>query len=160
MYVNDTLNLKDGYLDLSAQAGLTPEIRLVVNDNNIGAQTKYFQDDNEIKITNFNGSTTGEVEITPTHTIFRGGQVITQRNSAVNIAVTANDYMIVSTATLTATLPLAPNNGETHIFKSRGGTMTVNGNGKNIDTAATTTVPLNSSRTLVFNSALNIWTIN
>lgn len=160
MYINDTLNLKDGYIDLSAQAGLTPEIRLVVNDNNIGAQTKYFQDDNEIKITNFDGTTTAEIEITPTHTIFRGGQVITQRNSAVNIAVTANDYMIVSTATLTATLPLAPNNGETHIFKSRGGTMTVNGNGKNIDTAATTIVPLNSSRTLVFNTALNIWTIN
>ncbi len=163
MYINDTLNLKDGYIDLSAQSGLTPEIRLVVNDNNIGAQTKYFQDDNEIKITNFDGSTTAEIEITPTHTKITGGKGVTQRNTAVNTAVTAGDYMIVATVNpLTITLPAAPYNGEEHIIKAITATVpspiTINGNGKNIDAAATATIITNyGSRTLIFNSALNIW---
>jgi len=133
MYVNDTLNLKDGYIDLSAQAGITPEIRLVVNDNNIGAQTKYFQDDNEIRLINFDGTTTAELEITPTHTKITGGKGVTQRNTAVNTAVTEGDYMIVATVSpLTITLPAAPYNGEEHVIKAITATVpspiTINGN--------------------------------
>lgn len=165
MYVNDTLNLKDGYIDLSAQAGVTPEVRLVVNDNNTGAQTKYFQDDNEIKLTNFNGSTTAELEITPTHTKIKGGKGITQRNTAVNITVSENDYMIVTTANpLTITLPLVPYNGQEFIIKaitaSVANPITISGNGKVIDGGALAARILTTAyqaRTLVFNSSLNIW---
>jgi len=163
MYVNDTLNLLQGYIDLSANTGVTPEIRLVVDDNNIGSQTKYFQDENEIKITNFDGATTAEIEITPTHTKITGGKGVTQRNTAVNTAVTAGDYMIVATVSpLTITLPAAPYNGEEHVIKAITATVpspiTINGNGKNIDAAATATIITNyGSRTLVFNSSLNIW---
>lgn len=163
MYVNDTLNLKDGYIDLSAQAGVTPEIRLVVNDNNIGAQTKYFQDDNEIRITNFDGTTTAEIEITPTYIRLNGGLHIAQRNTAVNTLVTTNDYFIVATANpITITLPVAPLNNQEFSFKAITATVanpvTINGNGKNIDNAATSLLTTNNaSRTMVFNSALNRW---
>ena len=163
MYVNDTLNLKDGYIDLSAQAGLTPEIRLVVNDNNIGAQTKYYQDDNEIKLTNFNGTTTAEIEITPTYIRLNGGQLVAQRNTAVNTLATTGDYFIIATANpLTITLPLAPLNGQEFSFKaitaSVPNPVTINGNGKTIDGAATSLLTTNNaSRTMVFNAALNRW---
>jgi len=163
MYVNDTLNLTQAYIDLSVATGLTPEIRLVVDDNNIGSQTKYFQDDNEIRLSNFDGATTAEIEITPTHTKITGGKGVTQRNTAVNTAVTASDYMIVATVRpLTITLPAAPYNGEEHVIKAITATVpspiTINGNGKNIDAAATATIITNyGSRTLVFNSSLNIW---
>jgi hypothetical protein len=163
MYVNDTLNLTQAYIDLSVATGLTPEIRLVVEDNNIGSQTKYFQDTNEIRLSNFDGATTAEIEITPTHTKITGGKGVTQRNTAVNTAVTASDYMIVATVRpLTITLPAAPYNGEEHVIKAITATVpspiTINGNGKNIDAAATATIITNyGSRTLVFNSSLNIW---
>ena len=163
MYVNDTLNLTQAYIDLSVATGLTPEIRLVIEDNNIGSQTKYFQDDNEIRFSNFDGTTTAELEITPTHTKITGGKGVTPRNTAVNTAVTAGDYMIVATVNpLTITLPAAPYNGEEHIIKAITATVpspvTINGNGKNIDAAATATIITNyGSITLIFNSALNIW---
>lgn len=163
MYVNDTLNLKDGYIDLSAQAGLTPEIRLVVNDNNTGAQTKIYQDDNEIKLTNFDGTTTAEIEITPTYIRLGGGQLVAQRNTAVNTLVTTGDYFVIATTNpLTITLPLAPLNGQEFAFKaitaSVPNPVTINGNGKNIDGAATSLLTSNNaSRTMVFNSALNRW---
>lgn len=163
MYVNDTLNLKDGYIDLSAQAGVTPEIRLVVNDNNIGAQTKYFQDDTEIRLSNFDGTTTAEIEITPTYIRLNGGLHINQRNTAVNTLVTTGDYFIVATANpITITLPLAPLNNQEFSFKAITASVvnpvTINGNGKNIDGAATSLLTTNNaSRTMVFNSALNRW---
>lgn len=166
MYVNDTLNLLQGYIDLSSTVGVTPEIRLVVDDNNIGSQTKYFQDTNEIKLTNFSGSTTAEIEITPTHTKIVGGKVVTQRNTAINTLLTQNNYMVVVTAApLTITLPLAPVNGTEFIIISNGvatggNPITINGNGKNINATATSLITTAyGSQTLVFNSALNKWLV-
>jgi len=86
-----------------------------------------------------------------------GGIIKTQRNTAVATNIANNDWMIVSTAALTVTLPAAPDNGRELVFRSVTGTMTINGNGKNIEAAPTQTVTVGNSRTLVFNLALNRW---
>jgi len=86
-----------------------------------------------------------------------GGLIQRQVNTAIARAVVENDYMIVSTAALTVTLPAAPADGRTLVFRSVTGTMTINGNGKNIEAAPTTTVTVGNSRTLIFNATLNRW---
>lgn len=103
-------------------------------------------------------ATTGRVEWS-----FRNK--IKQRNTAINTTLTTSDYMLVTTANpLTVTLPLAPVDGQNFIIKSISASVpspvTINGNGKNIDTAATRLHTVsNQSTTLVFNSALNRWLI-
>jgi hypothetical protein len=86
-----------------------------------------------------------------------GGIIKKTRNTAIATSILADDWMIVSTAALTVTLPAAPVNGHELVFRSTSGTMTINGNGKNIEAAPTQTVLVNTSRTLVFNTALNRW---
>jgi len=90
-------------------------------------------------------------------TNINGGIIKTQRNTAIATAIANDDWMIVSTAALTVTLPAAPDNGRELVFRSVTGTMTINGNGKNIEAAPTQTVTVGNSRTLVFNTALNRW---
>lgn len=163
MFVGEAGNLTQGYIDLSMAPTQTAEIRFVVDDGNIGSQTKYLQDDNEIRLTNFNGTTTAEIEITPTHTKIVGGKAVSQRNTAVNTTMTSNDFMLVTTVNpLTITLPLAPINGQEFIFKAisatGGSPITINGNGKNINGAATSTITNNYGTTnIVFNTTLNSW---
>lgn len=86
-----------------------------------------------------------------------GGIIKRQVNTAIARAVVENDWMIVSTAALTVTLPAAPSDGRELVFRSITGTMTINGNGKNIEAAPTTTVTVGNSRTLIFNATLNRW---
>lgn len=84
-------------------------------------------------------------------------------NTAVNYAVSSTDQMVVATVNpLTITLPLAPVDQREIVFKaitaSGGSPVTINGNGKLIDAAATATLTSNyASRTLVYNAALNKW---
>lgn len=91
------------------------------------------------------------------HILLNGALIKNQRNTAIATAIANNDWMIVSTAALTVTLPAAPDNGRELVFRSVTGTMTINGNGKNIEAAPTQTVTVGNSRTLVFNTALNRW---
>jgi len=168
MYINDTLNLKDGYIDLSAQSGLTPEIRLVVNDNNIGAQTKYFQDDNEIKITNFDGTTTSEIQINPNQIRLDSG--ISSRVTVIsaNTALT-NQYICAVRTSLgayTLTLPgITTVDGTTYIIKDADGSVFTNNititptGGALIDQSAASLVltSISVAITLVYISSLNKW---
>lgn len=80
---------------------------------------------------------------------------ITQRNTAISTTIAPTDQMIISTAALTVTLPATPKNGRQLVLKSTAGTMTINLNGKTIDSPATVTV--GNSRTIIFNTTLNTW---
>lgn len=89
---------------------------------------------------------------------------ITQRNTAISVTVQPTDEMIVVTAApRTVTLPLAPVNNETHIIKSNGvatggNPITVAGNGKLIDAAASVNITTaNGFLRVVFNTTLNKW---
>lgn len=99
---------------------------------------------NDVSLTLFNG----RVNI-------NGGIEKNQRNTAIATAILDDDWMIVSTAALTVTLPAAPTDGRELVLKSRVGTMTINLNGKTMDSVATVTA--GNARTIIFNTALNIW---
>jgi hypothetical protein len=90
--------------------------------------------------------------------------LLTTVNTAVNYGVTGTNNQLITTTVrpLIITLPATPQNAQTITVKaitaSGGSPITINGNGKNIDGAATATLTSNyASRTLIFNTALNIW---
>lgn len=90
--------------------------------------------------------------------------LLTTVNTAVNYSVTGTTNQLITTTVrpLIITLPAAPQSAQTITVKaitaSGGSPITINGNGKNIDGAATATLTSNyASRTLIFNTALNIW---
>lgn len=99
--------------------------------------------------------------------IFMNGGVRKRtRNTNVSTAVAANDYMIVATAApITVTLPAAPINGQEIVVISNGvatggNPVTINGNGKNINAAATSSIVTSYGRAIiVYNSTLNEWLI-
>lgn len=97
---------------------------------------------------------------------FNGGISERYVNTAVNRAVVTNDYIIIATvAPLTITLPAAPVNGRKLIIISNGvatggNPITINGNGKNINAAATSSITTAyGTTTLHYNNSLNKWLI-
>ncbi|MFD0208969.1 hypothetical protein ACFVH9_07515 [Streptomyces hirsutus] len=82
--------------------------------------------------------------------------------TAVNITITTDQRFVTVTASgKTVTLPVAPFDGETHEIKGNGTfTVTIAGNGANIDGAASYTQSTNRSNTRVrFNSTSGEWEI-
>lgn len=109
---------------------------------------------------------TSSLSLNPSHLSINTGILFKQRNTAISTTVAANDYILIATAApLTFTLPATPQDGQAYKIKSNGvatggNPITINGNGKNIDAAATTTITTAyGSVSLTYNTALNKWLI-
>jgi hypothetical protein len=106
-----------------------------------------------VQLTTTNGTTTSSIITSPTNVTISGPERVqisgTVRLSSVstktanfNVAVGDRLYVCNSSSPFTATLPGSPSTGDEYVFKNiNTGTVTVSGNGKNINGAASTTLP-------------------
>jgi len=80
----------------------------------------------------------------------------------VTVAVSAVKYLIAPASNLTVTLAAAPTNGDkvqVKVVDLGGYTVTIDGNGNNLDSVATMSLSSGDSLTFEYNSTLALWIV-